>query len=76
LGGNLKEAAGEAGERLQQSAANRGLSIDGVQEMAKEVGESFTNKMSSKPEEPKHSTPAAPTSSRLPAGNPTTRGNS
>jgi hypothetical protein len=76
LGGNLKEAAGKAGERLQQSAADRGLSIDGVKEMAKEVGESFTNKMASKPEEPKRPTPASPTSSSLPAGNPTTRGTS
>jgi hypothetical protein len=74
LGENLKEAAGEAGDRLQQSAANRGLSIDGVKEMAKEVSESFTNKISGKPEESKRSTSAASTSSSLSAGNPTTRG--
>ena len=59
LGENLKEAAGEAGERLQQSAADRGLSIDGVKQMAKEVGETFTNKMSGKPEEPKRPSPAS-----------------
>jgi hypothetical protein len=78
LGENLKEAAGEAGERLTQSAADRGLSVDGVKQMAKEVGETFANKMSGKPEEPKRPSQAsaAQASSNWPAGNPTTRGTS
>ena len=78
LGENLKEAAGEAGERLTQSAADRGLSVEGVKQMAKEVGETFTNKMSGKPEEPRRpsSASAAQGSSNSPASNPTTRGTS
>ena len=78
LGENLKEAAGEAGERLTQSAADRGLSVEGVKQMAKEVGETFTNKMSGKPEEPRRPSPAsaAQGSSNSPVSNPTTRGTS
>lgn len=53
MGENLMEAAGEAGERLKQSAADRGLNVDGVKEMAREAGEAFTEKMSGKAEEPK-----------------------
>jgi hypothetical protein len=76
LGENLKDAAGEAGERLKQSVADRGLSVDGVKEMAKEAGETFTNKVAGKADEPKRPSPssAGQGSSSLP--DPTTRGTS
>lgn len=77
LGENLKEAAGEARERITQSATDRGLSLDGMKEMAKEVGETFANKMSGKPEEPKRSSQASQASSNSAgSGYPTTRGTS
>jgi hypothetical protein len=44
-GENLKEAAGEAAERLKQGAAERGLSAEGLKEMARDATETFTSKV-------------------------------
>ena len=41
---NLMEAAGEAGERLKQRAAERGLNPEGLKEMAQEAVGAFTGK--------------------------------
>jgi hypothetical protein len=43
---NLTEAAGEAGERLKQTAAERGLDPEGLKEMARDVAQTFTSKVS------------------------------
>jgi hypothetical protein len=43
---NLTEAAGEAGERLKQSAAERGLNPEGLKDMARDVGQTFSSKVS------------------------------
>lgn len=43
---NLTEAAGEAGERLKQTAAERGLNPEGLKEMARDVAQTFTSKVS------------------------------
>jgi len=76
LGNNLKEAAAEAGERLKQGAAERGLSTNGVKELAKEVGETFTGKMSGQTEQPTRPSPFPPASSTRPAGSSSPRGTS
>ena len=46
VGGNLMEAVGEAGERLKQGAAERGLSSEGLKGLAHEVADTFANKVS------------------------------
>ena len=51
VGESLKSAASETGEHLKQRAAERGLSPEGVKEMAREVGQTFADKVSGKPEE-------------------------
>jgi hypothetical protein len=43
---NLTEAAGEAGQRLKQTVADRGLDAEGLKEMARDVAQSFTGKVS------------------------------
>jgi len=43
---NLMESAGEAGERIKQRAAERGLNTEGLKEMAQEVAGAFTGKPS------------------------------
>ena len=43
---NLTEAAGEAGERLKQTATERGLDSEGLKEMARDVAQTFTSKVS------------------------------
>jgi hypothetical protein len=42
-GENLMGAAGKAGERLKSAAAERGLSADGLKDVASDVAETFTN---------------------------------
>ena len=44
-GENLADAAAQAGERLVSAAAERGLSSDGLKNLAGEVAETFTNAM-------------------------------
>lgn len=68
LGENIMDAAGEAAERLKQSAAARGLSPDGMKELAKEATDTFTNKVAGKTE----SSAASPGASTAPPtyGNP------
>ena len=51
VGESLKTAASETGEHLKQRAAERGLSPEGVKEMAREVGQTFADKVSGKPEQ-------------------------
>ena len=46
VGENLMEAVGEAGERLKQGAAERGLSSEGLKGLAHEVADTFANKVS------------------------------
>jgi hypothetical protein len=43
---NLTEAAGEAGERLKQTAAERGLNPEGLKDMARDVAQTFSSKVS------------------------------
>ena len=51
VGESLKTAANETGEHLKQRATERGLSPEGVKEMAREVGQTFADKVSGKPEQ-------------------------
>jgi hypothetical protein len=46
VGENLLDAAGEAGERLKQGAVDRGISSEGIKELAHDVAGSFTSKIS------------------------------
>jgi hypothetical protein len=48
IGDDLMEAASDAGERLKQGAAERGLSSEGVKELARDVAGTFTSKVSGK----------------------------
>ena len=45
-GENLFDAAGEAGERLKQGAVERGISSGGIKDLAHEVADTFTSKVS------------------------------
>jgi hypothetical protein len=45
-GENLFDAAGEAGERLKQGAAERGLSSEGIKDLAHDVADTFTSRVS------------------------------
>jgi hypothetical protein len=46
MGERLKDAAAEATETLKDSAERRGMTPDGLKEMASEVGGAFSNRMS------------------------------
>lgn len=46
IGENLLGAAGEAGERLKQGAVERGISAEGIKELAHDVADTFTGKVS------------------------------
>jgi hypothetical protein len=48
-GQNLMGAAGKAGERLKSAAAERGLSAEGLKDMASDVAETFTSAAKGKP---------------------------
>jgi hypothetical protein len=48
-GQNLMGAAGKAGERLKSAAAERGLSAEGMKDMASDVAETFTSAAKGKP---------------------------
>ena len=47
----VKDAAGKAGERLKSAAEERGLTTEGLKELAGEVSDTFTNAVSGKPED-------------------------
>ena len=46
VGENLIGAAGEAGERLKQGVVERGISSEGIKELAHDVADTFTSKVS------------------------------
>jgi hypothetical protein len=46
VGDQVKDAAGAAGDRLKGAAEERGLTSDGMKELAKEVTGAFTDRMS------------------------------
>ena len=46
VGENLIGAAGEAGERLKQGVVDRGISSDGIKELAHDVADTFASKVS------------------------------
>ena len=50
VGENVVQSAKEAGEHLKQSAVDRGLTPDGMKEMAREAADAFTSRMSGKVE--------------------------
>ena len=50
-GERVVEAAGKAGERLRSAAEERGLTSEGLKELAGEVTDTFTNAVSGKPED-------------------------
>jgi hypothetical protein len=50
-GERVVEAAGKAGERLKSAAEERGLTSEGLKELAGEVTDTFTNAVSGKPED-------------------------
>jgi hypothetical protein len=62
----VKDAAGKAGERLKSAAEERGLTTEGLKELAGEVSDTFTNAVSGKPENQSRSTaaPQSPATSR------------
>jgi hypothetical protein len=47
----VKDAAGKAGERLKSAAEERGLTREGLKEVAGEVTDTFTNAVSGKPDD-------------------------
>jgi gas vesicle protein len=49
-GEKMMDAAGRAGERLKSAAEERGLTSEGLKEVAGEVADTFKNAMSDKPE--------------------------
>jgi hypothetical protein len=59
------EAAGKAGERLKSAAEERGLTSEGLKEVAGEVADTFKDAMSGKPED---RSGASPGSSAAPGG--------
>jgi hypothetical protein len=46
----VKDAAGKAGDRLKSAAEERGLTSEGLKELAGEVADTFTSAVSGKPE--------------------------
>jgi hypothetical protein len=62
----VKDAAGKAGERLKSAAEERGLTTEGLKELAGEVSDTFTNAVSGKPEDQNRGTaaPQSPATSR------------
>jgi hypothetical protein len=47
-GENLMGAAGKAGERLQEAVAERGLTVEGLKDLAGDVASTFTNAVTGK----------------------------
>ncbi len=56
VGENLMEAAGEAGERIKQRASERGLTPDGLKEIAQEAAGAFANKATGSSDQPSRGT--------------------
>jgi hypothetical protein len=46
VGGRVKDAASEASDALKQSAERRGMTVDGLKEMASEARDAFSDRMS------------------------------
>jgi hypothetical protein len=65
-GESVRQAAGKAGERLKSAAEERGLTTEGLKELAGEVSDTFTNAVSGKPEDQNRGTaaPQSPATSR------------
>ena len=61
VGENLAEAANRAGERLEKAAGERGLTSDGLKEMARDVVGTFVGAASGKEQESASKVPSAPT---------------
>jgi hypothetical protein len=53
------DAAGEAGERLKTAAEERGLTSEGLKEVAGEVADTFKDAMSGKPEDRSGASPGS-----------------
>jgi hypothetical protein len=62
----VKDAAGKAGDRLKSAAQERGLTTEGLKEVAGEVTDTFTNAVSGKPDDQSRGTtvPQSPARSR------------
>jgi gas vesicle protein len=50
MGENVVQSAKEAGEHLKQSAVERGLTSDGMKDMARDAADAFKSRMSGKVE--------------------------
>jgi hypothetical protein len=62
----VKDAAGKASERLKSAAEERGLTTEGLKEVAGEVTETFTNAVSGKPDDQGRGTTEQQSSPRSP----------
>ena len=62
----VKDAAGKASERLKSAAEERGLTTEGLKEVAGEVTETFTNAVSGKPDDQGRGTMGQQSSPRSP----------
>jgi hypothetical protein len=65
----VKDAAGKVGERLKSAAEERGLTSEGLKEVAGEVRDTFTSAVSGKPDDQSRGTtaPQGPASGRGPS---------
>jgi hypothetical protein len=73
MGENVVQSAKEAGKHLKQSAVERGLTPDGMKEMAREAADAFTSRMSGTVEQQSgsaSSSDSTPPSSALGNGRP------
>jgi hypothetical protein len=62
------DAAGKAGERLKSAAEERGLTSEGLKELAGEVADTFTSAVSGKPDDPGRATTTVPQSGAAATG--------
>jgi gas vesicle protein len=59
MGENVVQSAKDAGEHLKQSAVERGLTPDGMKEMAREAADAFSSRMSGKAEQQSETGPSS-----------------
>jgi hypothetical protein len=64
----VKDAAGKASERFKSAAEERGLTSEGIKELAGEVADTFTDAVSGKPDDPDRATTKAPQSGTAATG--------
>lgn len=64
----VKDAAGKAGDRLKSAAEERGLTSEGLKEVAGEVADTFTSAVSGKPDDPGRATTTVPQSGAAATG--------